>query len=126
MVNLFISRGLVMGTKVSLLSKDTLSRIKETEEASKKKIEEAEKKKHLIIDQAKTKSIELISEADKQDNDFREKELQKAKDRINKQKEKLIQQNSSSIESLKNTALKKAVNEAKFVVKKFSEEVFSD
>jgi len=108
------------------LSNDTLSRIKQTEEASKKQIEEAEKKKHLIIDQAKTKSIELISEADKQDNDFREKELQKAKEKISKQKEKLIQQNSSSIESLKNTALKNVQKEAKFVVKKFSEEVFSN
>lgn len=111
---------------MSLLSQETLSRIKEIEEASKKKIEEAEKKKLQIIDQAKTRSIELISEADKQDNEFREKELQKAKEKLLKEKEKLIRENKSLIDSTKNSALKNIKQEAKFVVKKFSEEVFFD
>jgi len=111
---------------VSLLTQDTLSRIKEIEVVSKKKIEEAEKKKLNIIEDAKTKSIELISQADLQDNAFREKELQKAKEKINKQKEKLIQENSFSIDSMKQIALKNVKKEAQFVVKKFSEEVFSN
>ncbi len=110
---------------MSLLSQETLSRIKEIEEASKKKLEEAEKKKHQIIDDARNKSIELISKADTEDNEFREKEISKAKQKIHAEKEKLIQKNLSSIDSIKNSALKKVKPEAKFIVKKFSEEVFS-
>lgn len=110
---------------MSLLSQETLSRIKETEEASKKKLEEAEKKKLQIIEEAKTKSITLISEADKQGNEFREKEIQKTKQKVAKTKEKLLQENNSFIASIKKNAVKKINSESKFVVKKFFIEVFS-
>jgi len=111
---------------VFYLTKDqTLSRIKETEELAKKKLILAEKKKLELIEEARTNSISLISESDKKDNEFREKEIQKTKEKISKTKEKLIQENAFLIQSIKKKASAKLKTEAKVVVKKFSEEVFS-
>ncbi len=108
---------------MSILSENTLVRIKEAEESAKKKLEEAEKKKLKIIEESREKSIFLMSDADKQDNDFREKEIHKIKEKITKTKEKLTKENFSSIDSMKKSAVKKLKSEADFVVKKFIQEV---
>lgn len=108
-----------------LFQDKTLSRIKEAEESAKKKLVQAEEEKVKIIEEARTKSINLIFEADNKDNEFREKEIIKAREKISKLKQKLIQENNSLVESMKKNAGKKLKSQQDFVVKKFSEEVFS-
>ncbi|MFH1663284.1 MAG: hypothetical protein ABH986_00450 [archaeon] len=102
---------------------ETLSRIKQTEESARKRLSEAEKKKAEITEDAKAKSISLTAEADRQDNDFREKELQKARQNIKQLKEKLARENNLLIESIRKKSSAKIKSEPKFILKKFSEEI---
>jgi len=108
---------------VSLLTDNTLEKIKQAEQSAKKKLEEAEKKKLKLIEEAKEKAISMALDADKQDNDYREKELAKTKETITKAKEKMLKENTALIESMKKNSAKKLDPEADFVVKKFSREI---
>ncbi|MDD5163835.1 MAG: hypothetical protein PHD95_06565 [Candidatus ainarchaeum sp.] len=96
-----------------------LDRIVEAEAKAKEMLEEAGKKKHETVEKAKKDSDSFLDEAKKNALQQREKQILALQKSLEKEKEKLSEQNKGKIGKLKQEARAHLKKEADFLVEKF-------